>query len=288
MNSTIFLEGMRMFKRKLKIKRKGFEKYSGNDVEICRKIISDCYNKGKKYFQVSAGKDSNYPEFYSRDFGWCVESLINLGYKKEVLNTLKYSLEIYSDKKNKQGITVAINPRGKTFNFPNVYSPDSTAYFFRSLRVAGAKDLILKYSDFLNREIKKFEETAIDKEKGIVNGKHFSGMRDHSIVNASCYDMIMACSLCDEIDKINKLVGRNILNNRLTKYLLKKKLIKYYWTGKYFRNTPDDNILAGHNNVYPFFLDIIKDKKILKSCICELIKYKYDEPFPLKYEKRKT
>ncbi len=283
---TIIKEGMRMFKRRRNIS-KYLHPYTGTDEQICRKIINNCYNKQRKYFQVSANINNNatnYLVFYARDFGWCAESLINLGYKKEVLNTLNYALEIYSNRNNKNGITVAINPQGKPFNFPDVYSPDSIAYFFRSLRIADAKDLILKYSDFLNREIERFEDIAIDKEKGIVSAKHFSGMRDYSIVKASCYDMIMACSLCNEIDKINKLIGKKILKNTLKKYNLKKNLIKYYWTGTHFKDAPDKNVLSGHCNIYPFFLDVIEDKKIMKSCINELIKNNFDKPFPLKYE----
>ena len=108
-------------------------------------------------------------------------------------------------------------------------------------------------------------------------------MRDYAIVNESCYDMIMACMLCDEVDKINHIMGRKILDNVLDKYDLKEKLMKYYWNGKYFDDGLEDRYCSGHVNTYPYFLDVITDKKMLKSSIDSIQKSGLDKPFPLKY-----
>ena len=277
MKPIIISEGLRMFTRNIRVKFSGIEKYNGNDEEICKKIVEDAYNKEKKHYQVSV---QNYPEFYSRDFGWIIQSLINLGHKKRVVDTLKYALKIYE---NNDGITVAISPSEKPFDFPDIYSPDSVTYLFRSLRIAESKPLILKYKDFLNQEIKRFEDTVIDKTKGIVVMKNFSGMRDYAIRESSCYDMIMACMLDQEIDKINVLMKKEVLRNHLKKYSLKNNLIKYYWTGSYFKDALHDNELSGHCNVYPYWLEIITDKKMLESSIKEIEKRRLHEPFPLKY-----
>ena len=276
-------EGLRIFKRNIKIKFSGFEKFSGTDEEICKQIIESCWNEEKGYFQVNPPK-GNYACFFSRDFGMCTESLINLGYSKKVIRTLEYALEKYA--KN-NGITVAINNNGNAFDFPNIYSPDSTAYFFRSLRLAKTKKLIMKYASFLNSEIKKFEDTVIDKKTGIVKKEHFSGMRDHVIVKESCYDMIMACVLDEEIEKINGLFKKEILSNTLKKYSLKNKLIKYYWKN-YFKNSPIDNSVVGHCNVFPFWLGVITEQKKLKDSLLIIQKNKLDSPLPLKYESKTT
>jgi hypothetical protein len=276
----IISEAWRIFKRNIHIKFNGIEKFTGTDTEICNNIIKSCYNPEKKYFQVSPGKKSNYAEFYSRDFGWCSESLINLGYEKEVINTLDYAFSIYQ--KN-HGITVAIDPNGKPFNFPNIYSPDSVAYMFRSLRIAKNKDLIIRYAKFLNDEAKRFKKICID-ESGMIMKKHFSGMRDYAIIEGSCYDMIMACMLDDEINNLNNFMKREVIKNPFNGFDLKKNLIKRFWNGKYFEDY--HNVVYGHTNIYPYFLDIIKDKKMIQSSLKAIHEAGLNNPIPLKYESK--
>lgn len=273
---VIISEGLRIFKRNIRIKFYGFEKVLGTDEEICKKIIDSCWNG--KYFSTCP-KGGNYA-FYSRDFGMCCESLINLGYEDKVHKTLRYAMEIF---KNNNGIYVSINPSGVPFNFPNMYSPDSTAYFFRSLRIAKAKSLILENKEFLNSEIKKFENIVIDQKKGIVKEEHFSGMRDHVIVKRSCYDMIMSCMLLNEIEIINKMMKKDILDNTLKKYSLKKNFIKYYWKG-YFKNSITDDSITGHCNIFPYKFNIIENRGMLKQSIRKIKNARLDKPFPLKYE----
>jgi hypothetical protein len=272
----IVSEGKNIFFRNLKVKIFGLKKYYGNDIKICQEIITECYNSKKDYFMASSG---NYKVFYSRDFGWCIKSLINLGYINQVSNTLKYAIEKYHKYNN---ITVAISDNEIPFNFPKIYSPDSVAYFYRSLRIAKATNLITKYAGFLNNQLEIFELELLNND-GTLTDKHFSGMRDHIKTKQLCYDMIMACMLCDEVDKINKLVGKNIITNVLAKYDLKKKLIEKYWNGKYFIDSTVDNYCSGHANTYPYYLDIITDKNMLKSSIKSMQKNKLDNPIPLKY-----
>ena len=273
----IINEAWRMFRRNLNIKYKGLEKFSGTDDEICEKIIDSCYNHKKQFFQTSPDKKSNYAEFYARDFGWCCAPLINLGYKKEVLKTLDYAMKIYE--KNKE-ITVAISPDDKPFNFPNVYSPDSVAYMFRSLRILKNKELIKKYATFLNDEVKRFRKICID-DSGNIKKKHFSGMRDYAILKGSCYDMIMACMLDDEINNINRFMRRKIIKNPFQEMNLKHNLINNFWNGGYFYDYK--GIVCGHNNVYPYFLSIIKDEKMLRLSLKAIQEVKLDDLLPLKY-----
>jgi hypothetical protein len=269
-------EGFKIFSRNIAVKLNGFKQYSGSDEDICKAIIDSCYDNKKQYFRASSG---NYTVFYARDLGWCIESLMNLGYDTEIHNTLRYALKIYY--KN-QGITVAINDLGKTFNFPNIYSPDSVAYFFRALRIAKEKDLIYQYKEFLNREVKVFESKVIDLD-GMLKNKHFSGMRDHVKSYGLCYDMIMACMLCDEIELLNKMCKETVINNPLKKYALKSKLNKYYWNGNYFIDGLTDEYCSGHANTYPYFVNVVTDIGKLKSSIRSIKENGLDKPFPLKY-----
>lgn len=267
-------EGWRIFKRNIKVKFSGFEKVSGDDEEICKKIVDSCWNG--RYFSTCP-KNGHYG-FYSRDFGWCTEALLNIGYEKEVEKTIEYALSIFE--KN-EGIKVSINPSGEPFNFPNIYSPDSVAYIFRSLRINRNKKMIEKYSKFLNSEAKKFKEVCID-DSGMINKKHFSGMRDYAVIKGACYDMIMACMLDDEINKINKLMKKEIIVNPFKGLDLKSNLKKNFWNRKYFYDYKDS--VYGHNNIYPYFLDLIDDKKMIKSSMKYIHEAQLDNPLPLKYE----
>jgi hypothetical protein len=269
-------EGMKIFSRNIKVKIHGYKKYEGNDVEICTSVVNSCYDEKKQYFMSSNG---NYKVFYSRDFGWCVQSLLNLGYKKQVNNTLRYAMLIYSDNRR---FTVAINNKGQPFNFPDTYSPDSVAYMYRSLRIAKSNKLFLEHKKFLNEQLKVFESNVLTSE-GLLQNKNFSGMRDHVKAYGLCYEMIIACMLCDEVDKINKMMGKNILDNVLKKYDLKKNLIKYYWNGNYFEDGLNDKYCSGHVNTYPYYLDIITDRKMLLRTFKSIQENGLDKPFPLKY-----
>lgn len=277
MNIYIMREGLRIFKRHLRIKRRGYEKFTGNDEEICRNIISRCWNG--KYFQVSPDS-GNYPLFYSRDFGMCCDALIKLGYTNEVLSTLSYAMQRYS---GSGYIALIISREGIPFNFPDVYSPDGTAYLLRSLRMAGDISLIVKNRGFLNKEIMNFEEVVIDKDIGFIKDKNFSGMRDHAVVRRSCYDMIAACMLSDEIERINLLTGRELLSNLLKKYKLRNTLVKNYWKD-YFMNSASDPSVTSHCNIFPYYLDVIDDMDMLIRSMAKIKSEKLDVPFPLKYE----
>ena len=263
-------EGLRYFWKSIIRKLFDAKKYSGNAEEICRGVIEDCWNG--KYFMNTAG---HFHEFWARDFGFTVDSLLKLGYRNRVLRTLEYALNIYK----KSHIKTAINPKGVAFNFPNVYSPDSAAYFFRSLNVAGAHDLIRKNKDFLNNEIEIFFNTVIDKKTGLVKRKrHFSGMRDYYVRDSSCYDNTMVAILADTLNKIK------ILKNPFKRFNYPKIIKDYFWTGSYFLNDLSGSThVSGDANVFPFWLGVFKDKEMLKSSIKAMQYKNLDKPFPLKY-----
>ena len=78
----ILSETTKMLKRRGKLYFSKPKEYKGSYQEISKKIIKSCYDAKKGYFRVSSG---HFTCFYARDFGWCAESLIKLGYKKEVI-----------------------------------------------------------------------------------------------------------------------------------------------------------------------------------------------------------
>ena len=241
------LQGMRYFIASVKQKIKGPTRYKGNAEEICRRIVKNCWNG--RYFQTST---HHYREFWARDFGYCAESLVKLGYLKEVRQTLAYALEKYL----KTGIKTTISREGKPFSFPNVYSPDSVALILHALRIANDKELIKKYKTFLQEEVDAFSNIVLENGK-VRRHTQFSGMRDYAIRDSSCYDHCMAILLARE----SKKLGFKFTYSE-------KELVKTlsdYWAGYYC----DDRTSlepSGDANTLPYWLGVGKDfNKSLKA-----------------------
>jgi hypothetical protein len=269
----IFLrEGYRMFLRSMKAKKYGFKQYRGNDREICSSIIDDCWNG--RYFQVSTG---NFPEFWTRDFGWCCKSLIKLGYGNKVRITLEYVLDAF----NGAGTTAtAISPYGKAYDFPT-YSPDTLAFLMRSLREAKAHNLVDQYGSFLEAEATRFFKKSIDSDTGLIRSDRlFSSMKDYAFRKSCCYDNVMAAMLKEDLSYFG-------LENPLKDYNLKKQLIDRFWNGRYFIDSIGSDYISGDANIMPFWTGIISSTSMLKKSIGAITKEGLEKPFPLKYTEHK-
>jgi hypothetical protein len=281
MRLSYFPEGLRMLRRRIRVLFKGLKQYPGSAEQIADNIIKDCYNKEKKYFMISS-KQGHFCEFYCRDFGWCTEALLWLGYRKEVLNTLSYALRIYE---HYGKVEQAISSIGTPFTFPNKYSPDALAFLIRSLKLAKAHGLIKEHKDFLNMEIRRYYELVIDKEKGLVyENRSFSSMKDYAVRQSSCYDNVITGMLANDLQEIK------ILDNPFRKYDYKKIIIENFWDDKegYFLDDLSHNrFICGDANVFPFWSGLITDKEKLRRAIQSIRNEGLDQPLPLKYTRKK-
>lgn len=271
-------EGLRMYRRHLRVRGKNHTRYAGSAKDICEAILEDLWNG--TFYQTSKG---NYPQFYARDFGMALDALIARGHKESARKTLAYALERY---KKAGRVTTHLTPKGKAVSFPNAYSPDSFAYLLRSVRVLGDKKLLRTYKEFLQREANRFAKQALDSEGKVKRGKHLVGMRDHAIRDASCYDTVMAAVVQREC----KELGLHFAHEK-TDY--KQVLLDDYWTGAYFKDDMSKDTLTADANIYPFWHGIITDKKLLQKAVKSMQQAGLDKPFPIKYvatkkEKGKT
>jgi len=267
-------EGIRIFKRTLKVKKYGIKKYEGNAEEICKQIIKDCWNG--KYFQASNG---HFSEFWTRDFGWCIESLINLGYKKECEKTLNYALGIF-EKKNK--ITTTISPNNVPFDFP-YYASDSIPFFIKSLRILNNKNLILKHKEFLNKKINDYYGIILDKDLGLVRkDRTFSSIKDYAKRKSSCYDNVMVAMLNNDLKKIK------LLENPFKDYNFKKIIKENFWKKTHFIDDLSGyDFITGDANIFPYWSGIFDEKNMLNSSIKKIQELGLDNPFPLRYYHQK-
>jgi hypothetical protein len=269
-------EAARMFLRRIDVAFNGTEQYGGSAEKICSQIIKDCYDQKKDYFMTSSG---HFCEFYCRDFGWCTQSLIGLGYRNEVISTLAYALQAF---KRHGRVEQSINPKGKAFTFPsNKYSPDALAFLVHSLRLANAAYLVNKYKRFLDEEIKKYYELVIDHSTGLVRkDESFSSIKDYSVRRSSCYDNCVTGMLAQDLAQIK------VLDNPFAKhgYDYSRLLMNHFWAGEYFLDDlSGDKRICGDANYMPFWTGIITDKKILAKAIASVRKEGLDKPFPLRY-----
>lgn len=263
---TYITEGPRIFftswKNRILPKR-----YPGTAEDICRQIVVDCWNG--RFFQTST---TNFPQFWTRDFGWCTQSLLKIGYDKEVQQTLRYAINRF---KQARKVTATITPRGKPFDFPT-YAVDSLPWLIHSMKLA--KFPYYDHKDFLNKEIKKFFYLVVDKKTGLVQKqKHFSSMKDFSIRNSSCYDNTMIALLAKHLATMK-------LFNPFKPYDYPKLLTEYFWNGSYFYDDLNKkNYVAADANLFPFILGIINNKEMMTSAMESIREVKLDIPFPLKY-----
>lgn len=261
-------EAYRIFKRKIKTRKT--KKYKGNAEQICNKIIQDCWNGS--YFQTSSG---HFSCFYIRDFGWCINSLLKLGYKDKVLKTLEYALSKYS----KQKLTSTITPKGKCIDI-FTYSPDSLAFLIRSLKLAKANNLIKKYKPFLIKEIKRFENIVINKKTNLVKTRKFSSIKDQAIRRSSTYNNIMAAMLAKDLKELK-------IKTNLNYNLIKTAIKKHLWNNTYFYDDLNKkNYIAADANIFPFWTNIFQEKEMLNSAIKSMQSANLEKPLPIKYTQK--
>ncbi|MBD3230670.1 MAG: hypothetical protein GF329_21000 [Candidatus Lokiarchaeota archaeon] len=267
-------EGWRIYKRRRRVNKKGLHTYEGNAAEICEQIIEDCWNG--TYFQTSTDY-GHYCEFYMRDFGWAIESLLELGHKERVIQTLEYALDKYSN----QGLTTTINPKGKCIDIFK-YSPDSLAYLIRCLRIAEASDLIEKHEPFLIKEINMCFDRCFDKNTSLIRDDvHWGSMKDSTHRNCSTYDNIMLAMVSKDLNHLH-------LPNPFKDYDIKSAILNNLWNGEYFYDDIHKHeLVTGDNNTFPYWTGIFKNENMIKSSIKSIQSAELDSPFPLKYSNKK-
>jgi hypothetical protein len=242
----------------------GFKRYDGDAKGICEQIVRKCWNG--RYFQTSAG---HFSEFWTRDFGWCVDALVRLGYREQCVQTLRYAMQCFVRAGN---VTTTITPRGKPFDFPR-FSPDSLPFLMHALNVAGASDIIAEHKAFLSKQVHNYAATVVD--RNLVRDAKFSSMKDGFYRKRSAYDTAMVGMLANELNKAG--IAHKLPNMRET-------LLKQYWTGRYFLDDLSGKThVAGDAQVFPFWTGVITDAELMKKAFLSVHNVGLDAPFPLKY-----
>ncbi|MEK6900048.1 MAG: hypothetical protein AABX05_02905 [Nanoarchaeota archaeon] len=243
------------------------KRYQGSAEQICSQIIKDCWNG--RYLQTSTG---NFSQFWTRDFGMCTRSLLDLHYQKEVHHTLRYALNNF---KQHHKITTTITPGGKPFDFPT-FAVDSLPWLIHSIKVS--KFHYDPFKDLLNKQIHLFYKKVINPNTGLVRPEvHFSSIKDFAIRKSSCYDNCMAALLAKDLKGMR-------LDNPFVNISYPELIKRHFWNGEYFYDDlTAQKYVAGDANLFPFALGIITDDEMLRSAVRKIQQEGLDQPFPLKY-----
>ena len=231
---TYLMEGSRIFLSSWK-HRLNPKMYEGTAEDICRQIVKDCWNG--TYFQTSTG---NFSQFWTRDFGWCTQSLLSLGYDQEVHKTLRYALNRFM---KYNAVTSTITPQGKPYNFPK-QAVDSLPWLIHSIKAS--KFTYYPYKGFLNKQIHAFFETFVNPHTGLIKPElYVSSMKDFAKRKSSCYDNCMVARLAKDIEKLG-------LDNPFKEFNYPSLIKRHFWSGTYFYDdlTKKDYI-AGDANIFP-------------------------------------
>jgi len=273
MKTILLKKSLGVFNRSVKVRFKGIRKYNGNAGQILKQCVDSCWNGN--YFQASSG---HFSCFYIRDFGISVQALLNLGYRDKVVKTLEFALASYSG--NNKVTTTVYN--GSVLDFP-YYTPESVAYLMHCIKLANAKELLLKHKFFLEKEIKKAFFESFDADSGLIKrNAYFSSMKDNALRKSSLYNNVMLAMLSNDIDYFK-------LYNPFKGYDFKKIIKDNFWNGSYFLDDLSGlDYVAGDANVFPYWTGLFDSKKMIKLSLDAIQKEGLDKPFPLKYTKEKV
>ena len=264
-------ESGRMVMRAARVRLDGFRQYPGDAREICSRVVRDCWNGA--YLQTSTG---HFTSFFSRDFGICAPHLMKLGYQKEVLRTLEHAMQRYLAAGR---IATTVTPSGRVVDI-YAYGPDSLAFLLHSLRVADAHDIVAFHREFLEKEITRCHRLVWDAERGQVkSGIFFTSMKDHAKRSSSLYDNVMVAFTARNLDALglpNPWKGVDF-----------DALVERFWTGDHYLDDLQSSHIAGDANIFPFWTEVVKSRKKLKSALSVVREAGLDSPLPLRYTNEK-
>lgn len=266
-------EGLRMFSRRIRIIFRGVKKYKGNEKQILKTIVDECFNG--EFFQVSNG---NFKAFYIRDLGICIKDLLDLGYRKECIKTLRFALGCY---KRDNRVTTTITMNRKTVDFFDE-AIDSFAFLCYCLNEIKDRKLSKESKRFIEAQAMHHSHNSIDKKTGLIRkDRIFSSIKDHGVRNSSCYDNCMIAMASSCLDSLG-------YNNPFKKFDYTRLIMESFWEGNYFyEDLNQKKVVTGDANVFPFWCNIIDDNTLFNKCLRSIKKEGLDFPLPLKYAAKK-
>ena len=243
------------------------ERFDGNATDICRQIIERLWEGD--FYRTSLG---HFDFFWMRDFGTVCKPLVNLGHTEQVHHTLKWALRHY---RRAGVVSTCIDKAGNCFEAPG-RSIDALPWLLHCI-VMSSYQLNESERKFLERMLRRYVRTYINKHNGEIKPMKFAEMRDAVMYDRSAYAVTLVARLARCVERLN-LDG---FPYRVEQY--RAELINNYWNGTYFNADRKTNAFSAECALFPFFMRVVEDEKMAAKTFDYIIESKLDKPYPLVY-----
>ena len=252
----------------------GHTRHDGGAVSIVRKCIEACWNG--RTFTASPG---HFDMFWTRDLSFSAPSLVRLGHRQRVHDSLAYALDVWT--KRRSHITTTIH----YFDRPGdvyEYGVDSLPLFMAALRSADASDLVLRHRDWFEAEVAHFYAQVVDPATGLVRSdRKFSAHRDTVVNRSNAYGNTMVALLAKTLAEtgwVDSPFERHFEGD------YGRLLMEHFWADGHFRDALGDETVSGEANIWPFYTGVIADKPVIAMALAYLDANGFCDPYPLRYE----
>ena len=243
------------------------ERFDGDARAICRTIVEQLWEGD--FYRTSLG---HFNFFWMRDFGTACGPLIHTGNRERVHKTLRWALLHY---RRAGAVTTCIDKAGNCFEAPGK-AVDTLPWLLHCIEVS---DYPLNKSErhFLERMLRRYRRTYIDRHTGMLKKKKFAEMRDAVIYDRSAYAVTFVARLSRCVERL-ELDGFPF---RVERY--RKHLIDHYWNGQYFNADYSNNAFSAECALLPFFMGIVDDKTMADRTLDYIHDHHLNHPYPMLY-----
>jgi hypothetical protein len=250
-------------------------RHEGSAVEICQQVVEACWTG--QFFCAAQSQ----PNLFSlRDLAFSLQGLLDLGHRERLEANLEWALEHYARAQRIMPLIIAPNHTREPYG----YSSDTLPFLLYSLKELGFTDLPRSQRQVIEQEISLYRDLLIDPSTmDLRHQQMFDTFKSSLNFPGSCYShcMVAWCA---------QLLEGSGWPNPLSDMNLRATLNEWFWTGEYFRNDFHLNspLCSADANFWPFWCDLVDDREArLSLCIEAIHNHGLDEPFPLKYHKKR-
>ena len=252
---------------------RGHRRFPGNARAICGAIVDACWTG--EYLAASGG---HFRQFWTRDLGFSAPSLVRLGHRERLRASLDWALDAWSARGH---VTTTIFP-GRRPADVYTFGIDSLPFLLRSLEAAGADELVGRHGRWLAAEVVRYADTVLDRQTGLVrDDRRFSTHRDTVWTASNAYANTMV-ALLDAVLRRTHWFPSPISPSPTD------RLIEAFWRGDHLSDRRDRDVLTGDANVFPFWLDLVRDEGALASAVRAMDSAGLATPLPLRYAARRN
>lgn len=244
------------------------ERFEGSAREVCLQIIDRLWQG--HFYRTSLG---HYDYFWMRDFGTSAESLVKIGHKDKVHQTLRWALKAY---RRANTVTLCIDKNGRVFNAPAKKSVDALPWLLHSIVVSEYK-LSKAEKEFLQTRLRHYSKKFLDRQTGMLRHVLYAELRDAVNYNRSAYSVALIGRLSTCAEQLG-----------LTAFLFppetyRRALLDQYWNGHFFKADSITDTYSSECALMPFYLKVVDDKHLFEKTVAYIVRRKLNKPYPLKY-----